>query len=114
MVEVRKINIDFAALGGPVYIGRDRGEAARKKYNLDEIDRDVNCLIVVSVPDSTYSINSSFFLGFFGDSIVRAGSREAFLKKFSFSCPPTIMATIDRCIQRALHQKGFLLPQRNR
>jgi len=110
---IKKI-IDFAKLGGPVYIGRPKGEAAREKLNVDCFDKDDNVVIDVVIPDNTYSINSSFFLGLFGDSIRAAGSREAFLKKYNFKTSPEFMKSVESGIQRALHEQSFLLPKKGR
>ena len=98
------ITINFKNLGGPVYVGRPRGEKAREKLKLDEIDKSQKCVDVI-VPDDTYSINSSFFLGLFGNSIRIAGSRDAFLKKYHFVCKEMFNDTIEKGIQRALQEK---------
>jgi len=109
----KKVIIEFAKLGGPVYIGRPRGEAARKKLNLDDIDRDGSVTVEVIIPADTYSINSSYFLGLFGDSIRAAGSREAFLKKYIFKCEEVIReSSVESGIERALHEHGFILPRK--
>jgi hypothetical protein len=42
--------IDFARLGGPVYIGRPKGEAARKKLNVASFDGDANVVVEVGIP----------------------------------------------------------------
>ena len=101
------LEINFRDLGGPVYIGRPKGEATRKKFRLDEIDRS-ETQVIIEIPDDIYSINSSYFLGMFGPSIKFAGSREAFLKKFKFSASDAILSKIDKYIVRALHEQGSL------
>lgn len=93
--------IDFSDMGGPVYAGRPRGELARKKLNVDALDKSVAPVEVV-IPDGTYSLNSSFFLGLFGPSVVFFKTRDAFLKKYTFKAPQFIIDEIEKDIQRAL------------
>lgn len=102
------ITIDFGNIGGPIYVGRSRGEMARQKYQLNNLDSS-DVTVKVIIPPDTYSINSSFFLGMFGDSVKSAGSREAFLAKYSFQCSPLIMESIERDISRALQEKKSLV-----
>jgi len=99
--------IDFEKLGGPVYIGRDRGMAERAKYNLDEVDKSDQC-VTVKIPESTYSINSSFFLGLFGKSIKYAGSSEKFREKYVISAPKEINDNLENYIERALYEKTLM------
>ncbi len=106
-MSARQINIDFARLGGPVYIGRDRGSIERDKYRLDELDSQ-NVVVTISIPSSTYSINSSFFLGLFGKSIRNAGSKDAFFQKFRFVAPDNIIDAIESYVERALYEKKIL------
>lgn len=102
------ITIDLEKLGGPVFIGRPKGEAARKKYNLDHIDN-TDTKVIVLVPENAYSLNSSFFLGLFGKSISLAGSREKFLNKYEFRAPIEVKKDIDKYITRALYEKNPLI-----
>lgn len=110
MAEKKPLVIDFANLGGPVYIGREKGEAARKKLHLEILDSDKEMSAIVTIPATTYSINSSFFLGLFGPSIRAAGTREAFLNKFTFKCSTEEMKSVESGIQRALLEHSYLLP----
>jgi hypothetical protein len=106
-----QVQIDFAKIEGPVYTGRPRGEALRKKFDLDSIDRSTRT-VQVTIPDETYSISSSFFLGMFGDSIVALGSRDAFLQKYSFVANEVFQAVIDSCIGRVLQDKALFAGKR--
>jgi len=101
------MEIDFAKLGGPVYVGRSNGAAVRARLKLDALDaRDEP--IVVRVPPSTYSVNSSFFLGMFGPSISRFGSREAFLQHYNLDAPEHVRASLEELIDRTLTSRGPL------
>lgn len=104
-----EIEIDLARFGGPVYSGRHRGELVREKINLDKIDQDPSAVVIIQVPENTFSLNSSFFLGLLGKSIRAAGSRENFLKKFKFKSPPHINEDIESGIERALLDRKSLL-----
>jgi hypothetical protein len=96
-----QVTIDFGQLGGPVFVGRPRGEVARQKCQLPQLDAAGTGAHVV-IPEATYTINSSFFLGMFGDSIRAAGSRDAFLRRYSFTVPARFWTVIDSSIERAL------------
>lgn len=97
------VNIDFKKLGGPTYIGRDKGEAARKELKLDELEGSgVLERVFVDIPPGTYNINSSFFLGLFGKSIRKAGSKDKFLSLFEFRTHGKTYQVINRSIERAL------------
>jgi len=98
------VTINFSDFGGPVYIGRPKGEKARARFQLDLLD-ETDQTVFIKIPEGTYSINSSFFLGFFGKSIRSAGSRESFLKKYQFSAPESLNEAIESFITRALHEK---------
>lgn len=98
--------IDFAKIEGPVYTGRDRGERLRKEFHLDEADKD-QAEIDVVIPDETYSISSSFFLGMFGRSITSAGNKEKFLQRYHFRTSKFLQGIIDGHIARALQERNL-------
>lgn len=93
--------VDFSKLGGPVYAGRTKGERARQQLMLDDVDSRPG-VVKVKIPDGTYSLNSSFFLGLFGPSVIRLRTRDAFLEKYVFEAPSIILEEIDKGIDRAL------------
>ena len=98
--------IDFGKLEGPVFTGRPRGEMLRAKLHVEDYDvGDVQ--VEVRIPDTTYSISSSFILGLFGKSVVLAGSKEAFYKKYHFNATPLFEGIIDSCVTRALQNKAL-------
>ena len=98
--------IDFEKFNGPVYTGRARGERARSQLQLDQVDEDM-AFVEVKIPDNTYTVSSSFFLGLFGPSVLRAGSKEAFLKRFHFHNPQFLKSEIDAYIARALQGRNL-------
>lgn len=101
-----QINLDdFRSPHSRVYAGRDRGIAVRERVRLSDLERSSD-VIEVSVPEDIFSVNSSFFLGMFGDSI-RALGEEQFRKRYRFT-GADIDATIDYCIAEAL-KRGHAL-----
>lgn len=94
-----ELRIDFAELGGPVYIGRARGRKAREQLGLEEFDEG-DRVVKVLIPDGTYALNSSYFLGLFGPSIRRAGSISEFKSKYPILAPPHLRASLDDYIIR--------------
>lgn len=102
------VTIDFSKLGGPTYIGRSNGVAARRKLELDKLETDAGNTFVVDIPESTYNINSSFFLGLFGASIKRSGTISNFYKNFKFETHGKQYKAIERGIERALVQEKGL------
>lgn len=101
------MEINLSKFGGPVFVGRANGAAVRARLNLDALDTDGRP-VEVSIPDGTYSVNSSFFLGMFGPSISHFGSREAFLSHYHFSAPEHVRTSLEELIERTLTSKGPL------
>ncbi len=90
--------------------GRDAGLAARRHFNIDKLDA-TDGPIKVLIPDEVFSMNTSFFLGLFGDS-VRALLPDGFRKKYRFVCEEGIhRMTIERGIQKAM-KEGSVLPEK--
>lgn len=75
--------LEYRGNGSTVFTGRKEGKLARNKLKLDEKDKD-SIIYDVIIPKNTTSINSSFFLGLFYDSIEALGSIEKFVEKYRF------------------------------
>ena len=60
--------------------------------------------VVVLIPDSTYTLSTSFFLGMFGPSIQHAGSKEAFFDKYRFTMPGFLKEIIEDHVYNVLHR----------
>lgn len=103
----KTVIIDFGKLEGPVFTGRPRGEQLRALFNVDTIDSD-DTVVEVNIPEATYSISSSFILGLFGKSVVRAGSKQAFYSKFHFQANSLFRDVVDSCVSRALQEKTLI------
>lgn len=100
------MKIDFAKLGMPVFTGRDRGAEARKQLKLDSIkDGEI---VTIIIPEDTYTVTSSYFLGLFGNS-VRTLGRDKFIETFKFEAPKHIVVKLDDWISRAIREQTGLV-----
>lgn len=88
-------------LEGFEYIGRERGERLRATLKLDELDAKGE-EVEVAISNDTFVISSSFFLGLFGPSVVRAGSKDGFCTRYHFRFPFFMKDVIDGYVDRAL------------
>jgi hypothetical protein len=89
-----------------VFSGRDRGKYWRSAFRLDELDHD-DSVVEVSIPDDILSINLSFFLSLFGES-VRFLGKDGFRQKYLFKCEPSLMPLIDQGIEQAVKKSSVL------
>lgn len=101
------LSIDFEKYNGPVYTGRDRGVRLREQLRLDEADSVADSVVNVFIPDTTYTVTSSFFLGLFGPSVVKAGSREQFFAKYKFKLPAFLQPDVEGYVARALQTRNL-------
>lgn len=88
--------IDLSRHNGQIYkvlSGVDFGEEVRKKLDLDRLDTQPD-LVVFSIPECVYSLNSSFFSGLFQKSIKRL-KEQGFREKYQFECSPVIRKNIE-------------------
>jgi len=99
--------VDLSQVAGPVYTGRDRGEQLRLKYDLDRLDEG-GTVVEVLIPDSTYTVSSSFFLGLFGPSVRKCGSVVGFREKFRFKAPAFLEPVIEGHAALALQGRRIL------
>lgn len=91
--------------GGKVFSGRDKGRECRREAALDEADAR-NAIVDVYVPEYAYSVNSSFFLGMFGDS-VRHHGEKGFRELYRFT-GKDITKTVEDGIREALDDSSPL------
>ncbi len=89
-----------------VFSGRPKGQALRQKLELNAFDKTPDTA-VVNVPDDVVSLNSSFFLGLFAESVKSLGEKQ-FRTKYIFECPDEIREDIDDGIQQALRESNPL------
>jgi hypothetical protein len=107
---MEKIIVDLAnhrSKNSRVYSGRPRGRLVRKELKLDTLDKD-NSIYEFLIPLDTFSVNTSFFLGLFGES-VRSLSENGFRSKYLFpNAKESILKNINSGIERALKEKSVL------
>ncbi|AMG03197.1 MULTISPECIES: hypothetical protein [Vibrio] len=97
-----KAQIDLRSISGRVYVGRPRGKSARNYFKIEEYEREGAFPVTVIFPSNARTLASSFFLGMFGESVRKAGSREEFLKRFKFEASKQILNEIEVGISEAL------------
>ena len=90
-----------------VFVGLEAGHACREFFKLDELDK-VGTEITVTIPQEVYSVNSSFFLGMFGDSI-RSLGKDRFRSQYHF-VGKGISRTLNSGIRHALDRDRSLSP----
>lgn len=100
------IDINFNDLGMPVFTGRSRGEESRRRLRLDSLPDDESVRVII--PDDVYTITSSYFLGLFGPSVRKAGSRDKFLQQYSFQAPAHVKDKLGDFVTRALRDQEDL------
>lgn len=99
------IEIDLGKHSSPAdmaLIGRSKGKVIREELKRQiDLDSNPSEIIGVIVPQGIVSVNSSFFLGLFGESVRKLGS-ENFRRKFRFECSGPARLNIERGIEEAL------------
>jgi hypothetical protein len=100
------LTVDLSQVLGPVYSGRDRGEALREKYGLDSKE-DAADVVHVVIPGTTYTVSSSFFLGLFGPSVRKCGTVDKFEKKFTFRGPEFLKPVLHSHASLALQNRNL-------
>ena len=89
-----------------VFSGRQRGKHWRREFDLDRLDIE-NKNVVVKIPADVFSVNMSFFLGLFGESVRTLGI-QGFWVKYTFECDPVLMPSIRQGVDRALKESSAL------
>lgn len=93
-----------------ILAGREAGRSIREELNLNELDFDnTESQICILVSSKTWSINTSFFIGCFAESVRRLG-RTLFEQKYRFYCDDDCISkmidnNIDRCEKLVNYEK---------
>ena len=98
--------MDFAALTwGEVrsLSGHDRGLSARSFFNLDELDRSSEA-VVVRAPTNLDALTPSFLQGLFAASLRRLGEKQ-FYAHYHFELPSDLMSDIRVGVDRIQMQR---------
>lgn len=91
-----------------VLSGRPKGVELRKKLDLDKAEAQSDSIRFI-IPPQIVSLNSSFFLGLFAESVIRLGE-DRFRSKYSFECRPILKKDIEAGIRQALNKSNPLMP----
>ena len=104
MTDVKIIDLNEARTSrdSRVLSGRERGVECRRKFEITRLDKSAE-RVIISVPRDIYSLNTSFFLGLFGES-VRALGKDGFREKYQFDCDDIHWETIADGIERAVKE----------
>jgi hypothetical protein len=89
-----------------VFAGRERGKYWRVQFGLDSLDS-ASQEIRVLIPEDVISLNISFFLNLFGESIRKLG-REKFKEHYRFQSDPILLPVIEQGIDQALKRSSAL------
>jgi len=89
-----------------VFAGRERGRYWRGRFKLDQLDALPDPVTVI-IPADVISLNISFFLNLFGESVRRLG-RDLFVKHYKFVSDPILEPMISQGIDQALKQSHAL------
>lgn len=103
-MEKIKINLSkFLKTSDSDYLsGRDYAREARKKENLDTLDKN-NTQIEIIIPNNLIGINISFFLGMFSKSIKKLGEAK-FREKYSFVYSKETLGLVKPDIERGIKE----------
>lgn len=97
----------FYNTGSRALSGRDYGKICRQKVRLDFVENE-NDKVQIVFDDSLYSLNRSFFLGFFGKSILKY-KKQGFYDKFEFIGKEKIVTSvIEQGVEIALNENSSL------
>lgn len=97
---------DIRVAGTRVYSGQPRGKAARRRFNVDALDRE-DGIVTVLIPADTYSIGPSFLLGLFEPSILALG-KDRFYAKYKFPWDPILLDSLYETVARATKTSSVL------
>lgn len=105
-----EINLGDLTAGGEVrnLTAHERGQAARAHYDLAGLDVAAEPVKVI-VPREILTLTPSFFQGMFAESVLHFGTRDAFLRHYSFDASNLILKQIDRGISASQMRRGELL-----
>jgi len=105
----RVINLaDFLTKNSIVLSGRDKGIRVREMLRLDTEDK-ASDPVRILVPKDIVSLNSSFFLGLFANSVRSLGDLN-FDSKYHFECTPIQRQDIEKGKKEALNKSNPLPP----
>lgn len=88
--------------------GRDLGYKQRKHHKIDKLE-EINEQLEIDIDPKIIFMSSSFFLGMFGDSVRKCGTKEKFKEKFIFKANSQLNNNIEDGINDALNNINPLI-----
>jgi len=85
------------------FVGHEKGLKLREELHLEQ--EDWKSTIRIAFPSNTYTISYSFFKGLFCESIHKAGTSDAFFKKYIIECPEHLKEILKLYVHRILRQE---------
>lgn len=87
--------------------GQERGVAAREFFQVDQLDRAPEP-VIVRVPNNLDSISPSFLRGMFALSIGALGT-AGFMSHYVFDAPVEILEQVDRAVKGTISDQSDVL-----
>lgn len=98
---------EYRGKNSSLFTGRPEGKSVRNELNLNDKDTD-GYRYNVFIPSGTTSINASFFLGLFFESIKKIGSIPLFKQKYIIDLSeveeelrPILIRNLNECYRKA-------------
>lgn len=88
--------------------GRELGYKQRKHFKIDKIEDDYDKIEII-IDEKILFMSSSFFLGMFGESVRKCGTKEKFKEKFIFKANSQLDNNIEDGINDALNNINPLI-----
>lgn len=83
-----------------IFSGRPRGEEVRRKANVDSLEKLDDVCIAVKIPEDTFTLNLSFFLGLFAQTVAEKG-KTWFERHYSFTGPKVQLDKLPYYVEQA-------------
>lgn len=81
-----------------IFSGMLKGRELRKSLKLENLDA-APCTVTIRIPDNVVSLNASFCIGLFSESIKQLGEAQ-FRTKYKFECPDDILEDVNDGIEQ--------------
>jgi len=84
---------DIIPEGNDGISGRDKGEQLRERWSLDDLEKQDDVIIIMSVPDKK-TLGQSFIQGLFSKSVLGLGEQR-FNEIYKFIASPIVLQSIE-------------------
>jgi len=100
-------SIDLTGYSAKVYVGKSTGRKARTHFDIERLEHNANFPIHVIMPMAR-TMSVSFFEGMFGMSVLKAGSRDEFNRRYIFTAGDQVKAEVAFGIKELLSRDAKL------